>query len=64
MYLVCSIRTNLVFVVIFFLLDVAVFLLTGAYWKASSGDVVAFEKLSIVRQLGSSSNKITANKPQ
>lgn len=38
----------MVFFGIFFFLDIALFLLTGAYWKAAQGDVEAFEKLSIV----------------
>lgn len=48
MYLICALRTNIVFFVIFLLLDVAFFLLTGAYWKASSGDTAAFGKLATV----------------
>jgi uncharacterized protein len=48
MYAICSLRTNMVFFGIFFFLDIALFLLTGAYWKAAQGDVEAFEKLSIV----------------
>jgi len=48
MYLICSIRINVVFFGIFLFLDIALFLLTGAYWKASAGDLVAFEKLEIV----------------
>ncbi len=41
-YLICSLRTNIVFVVIFFTLVLAFSLLTGAYWynalSISSGD--------------------------
>lgn len=64
MYLICSIRTNVVFFGIFFLLDVALFLLTGAYWKASHGDLVAFEKLSIVSWRVSSDVTTAANEVQ
>ena len=48
MYLICSLRTNLVFFGIFFLLDIALFLLTAAYWKAAEGNAAAFDTLSIV----------------
>jgi uncharacterized protein len=48
MYLVCSLRTNVVFFLIFLFLDIALFLLTGAYWKAAQGDAVTFEKLAVV----------------
>ena len=48
MFLVCSLRTNLVFVGIFFVLDVALFTLTGAYWRASHGDIESFHKLEVV----------------
>ena len=48
MYLICSIRINVVFFSIFLLLVIALFSLTGAYWKAAAGDTVAFEKLAVV----------------
>lgn len=48
MYLICSLRTNLVFFGMFLFLEAAVLLLTGAYWKAAQGDVVTFQKLEVV----------------
>ncbi|OQV06849.1 hypothetical protein CLAIMM_11367 [Cladophialophora immunda] len=51
MFLVCSVRTNLIFFGIFLLLDLALFTLTGAYWKASHGDVNVFERLEKVNTL-------------
>ncbi|KAM3433799.1 hypothetical protein MY4824_005793 [Beauveria thailandica] len=45
MFLICSLRTNVVFFTIFFLLDIALFLLAGAYWKAAAGDMQAFHTL-------------------
>lgn len=51
MYMICSLRTNIVFFGIFLFLDIALFLLTGAYWKASAGDLATFEHLSVVRQI-------------
>ncbi|KAJ3491419.1 hypothetical protein NLG97_g5592 [Lecanicillium saksenae] len=47
MYLICSLRTNVVFFCIFLFLDIAFFLLAGAYWKAASGDMQAFQKLEV-----------------
>jgi len=49
MYLVCSLRINVVFFTIFLFLDIALFLLVGAYWKASNGDMAAYETLIVVR---------------
>ncbi|WPG99241.1 Hypothetical protein R9X50_00205200 [Acrodontium crateriforme] len=46
MYVICSLRTNLIFVFMFFFLDVGVFLLAGGYIKASKGDLETYEKLS------------------
>lgn len=48
MYLICSLRTNVVFFAIFLFLDVALFLLTAAYWKAAAGDLATFKTLEIV----------------
>lgn len=48
MYLICSVRTNVVFVMVFLTLDIALFLLTGAYWKAAQGDLVSYEHLAVV----------------
>ncbi|CEJ95024.1 Putative Transcriptional activator of ethanol catabolism AlcS [[Torrubiella] hemipterigena] len=47
MYLICSLRTNFVFFCIFLFLDIALFVLAGAYWKAAEGDVQAFHRLEI-----------------
>lgn len=52
MYLICSLRTNVVFFCIFLFLDIAFFLLSGAYWKAAQGDMEAFHKLEVVRIIG------------
>ncbi|OAL37045.1 hypothetical protein AYO20_03814 [Fonsecaea nubica] len=46
LYLICSLRTNVAFFLIFFLLDLALFLLTGAYWRAAAGDGQGFENLA------------------
>jgi hypothetical protein len=51
MYMICSVRTNVVFFLIFLLLDIALFLLTGAYWKAAEGNAAAFGSLSMVSSL-------------
>jgi uncharacterized protein len=51
MYMICSVRTNVVFFLIFLLLDIALFLLTGAYWKAAEGNAEAFGSLSVVSSL-------------
>ncbi|KAM3515365.1 hypothetical protein MY11210_000927 [Beauveria gryllotalpidicola] len=47
MFLICSLRTNVVFFCIFFFLDIALFLLAGAYWKAAAGDMQAFHTLEV-----------------
>lgn len=47
-YTVCAIRTNVVFFVIFVLLEIAVWLLVAAYWKASGGDAAAYVRLEKV----------------
>lgn len=51
MYLICSLRINIVFFLIFLFLDIALFLLTGAYFKASHGDIATYEKLIVVNNL-------------
>jgi succinate-acetate transporter protein len=48
MYLICSTRINVVFFMIFLFLDIALFLLTGAYYKASHGAAATAEKLFVV----------------
>lgn len=45
-YMVCSIRTNLVFFLIFFTLTPAFMLLAGSYFKAASGDAHMTFKLA------------------
>lgn len=52
-YLICSIRTNIVFVIIFFCLVIAFGLLTGAYWLLAqdyAGNAAAAHKLVVVRK--------------
>ncbi|KAK5994456.1 Protein alcS [Cladobotryum mycophilum] len=46
MYLICSLRTNVVFFIIFLFLDLALFLLTAAYWESAEGNAEMFETLS------------------
>jgi hypothetical protein len=38
----------MVFFAVFFFLDIALFLLTGAYWKAAQGDEESFRHLKVV----------------
>ncbi|KAJ6790073.1 hypothetical protein PWT90_06914 [Aphanocladium album] len=47
MYLICSLRTNVVFFCIFLFLDIAFFLLASAYWKAAEGDTKTFHNLEV-----------------
>jgi succinate-acetate transporter protein len=54
-YLICSVRTNIVFVVIFASLVVAFGLLTGAYWNIALGNAEFAGKLIVV-----SSSQLTA----
>lgn len=46
-YLICSLRTNLIFVMIFLALDTALWLLTGEYWKLAEGDTYTAGKLQV-----------------
>ncbi len=51
-YLICSIRTNIVFVIIFLSLVIAFGLLTGAYWMLAqdyTGNAAKAHKLVVVR---------------
>jgi succinate-acetate transporter protein len=48
MYMICSLRINVVFFLIFLFLDIALFLLTGAYYKASHGDMATYKHLTVV----------------
>ncbi|KAH9215256.1 GPR1/FUN34/yaaH family-domain-containing protein [Leptodontidium sp. 2 PMI_412] len=45
MYFLCAFRTNVVFLIIFFLLDIALFLLAGAYWELAEGNTARGAKL-------------------
>jgi len=49
-YTICAIRTNVVFFVIFVLLEIAVWLLVAACWKASDGVATAYVRLEKVCQ--------------
>ncbi|KAI9804332.1 MAG: hypothetical protein M1833_007139 [Piccolia ochrophora] len=44
-YLICSLRTNIVFVVIFLSLVIAFSMLAGAYWQLAMGNAVAAGRL-------------------
>ncbi|KAH7385113.1 GPR1/FUN34/yaaH family-domain-containing protein [Cadophora sp. MPI-SDFR-AT-0126] len=48
LYILCAFRTNVVFLIIFFLLDIALFLLAAAYWKLAEGDTAKGAKLEQV----------------
>lgn len=47
-YLICALRTNIVFLVIFATLVVAFGLLTGTYWQLAMGNAALGAKLQIV----------------
>ena len=61
-FLVCSIKTNLIFVWIFSLVDIAVWLLAASYFQAGVGDMVGYERLQKVSRLeelrGGKSNQV------
>jgi succinate-acetate transporter protein len=46
-YLILSIRTNVVFFLIFFTLVIAFGLLAGAYWQASNGNIALAGRLQV-----------------
>lgn len=46
-YLVCSIRTNIVFFMIFFTLVLAFAMLAGAYWQLNNGNTALAGRLQI-----------------
>ncbi|KAI9759988.1 MAG: hypothetical protein M4579_001925 [Chaenotheca gracillima] len=46
-YMICSLRTNIVFVVIFFTLVMGFTLLAATYWQVANGNAVAAGKLQI-----------------
>ncbi|KAG4435288.1 hypothetical protein IFR05_009214 [Cadophora sp. M221] len=48
MYFLCAFRTNIVFLIIFFLLDIALFILAGAYWELAEGNTARGAKLEEV----------------
>jgi succinate-acetate transporter protein len=50
MYLICALRINLVFVIIFLFLDIAFFLLAAAYWLIAQGNTDLASKVEIVRR--------------
>lgn len=52
-YLICSLRTNIVFVVIFFTLVIAFGLLSGAYWQLANayGDGMNADKIALAHRL-------------
>lgn len=47
MYLICALRTNIVFVTIFFGLFMCFVLLTGSYWQIAMGQFAVAAKLQI-----------------
>ena len=48
MYLVCALRTNIVFVAIFTGLTMVFLILTGSYWCLALGETEAANKLQVV----------------
>lgn len=48
MYLVCALRTNIVFVAIFTGLTMVFLLLTGSYWSLASGNMDMANSLQVV----------------
>jgi succinate-acetate transporter protein len=52
-YFICAFRTNVVFLVIFLFLDIALFLLAGAYWILAEGHTARGTNLEVVRQFRS-----------
>ncbi len=51
-YLICALRTNIVFLVIFATLVVAFGLLTGTYWHIALGNSAFAAKLQVVSTRG------------
>lgn len=47
LYLICALRTNLVFVTIFFGLFMTFVILTGSYWEIALGHASVAAKLQI-----------------
>ena len=47
-YMVIALRTNIVFVIIFLFLDLALFLLAAAYWTLAEGDTALGGQLEVV----------------
>ena len=50
-FFIFTLRTNLVFALIFFFVDVGVWLLTAAYWRVAGGDFDMAMKLQKVFHL-------------
>jgi hypothetical protein len=48
MYLICPFRVNIVFVIIFLFLDIALFLLGSAYWLLVEGKAAQGHKTEVV----------------
>jgi len=46
-YLICALRTNIIFVGIFFTLVIAFGFLAGAFWQLANGNVVLGGKLQV-----------------
>ncbi|KAF2260725.1 GPR1/FUN34/YaaH-class plasma membrane protein-like protein [Lojkania enalia] len=46
-FLICSLRTNMVFFMIFFTLVIAFCMLAGAYWQLNNGDAVQAQRLTV-----------------
>ena len=50
-YMICALRTNAIFLIIFTLLVPCFSLLAAAYWRMAQGDIVFGNRLSIVSGL-------------
>lgn len=50
-FFVCSIRTNMIFVAVFALLDTSLGCLTGSYWQLAQGNTAEGDSLTIVSVL-------------
>jgi uncharacterized protein len=47
-YLICALRTNIIFVIVFFLLIIALGMLAGAHWQLAESNVALAGRLQIV----------------
>ena len=59
-YLICALRTNICFVVIFASLVVAFALNTGSYWQLAQGNAALASKLQVVSTLATHSQTTPA----